>query len=79
MPKVTNEALAGQAVKVAGTRVAFDAAGVADVSSEIAAVLAQLEGYSVEAEAVKAVAEPVVEKKPAKKSAEKKAPAQDKE
>ena len=83
MPKVTNEALSGQALKVAGTRVEFDAAGVAQVSAEAAAVLAQLEGYTVEAEAAKAeapkAAEPAVEKKPAKKPSDKKASAQDKE
>lgn len=77
MLKVTNEGLAGRAVKVAGTRVEFDAAGVAQVSAEVAEVLAQLEGYVVEA-AVK-TEEPLVEKKPAKKSADKKASAQDKE
>lgn len=79
MPKVTNEALAGQAIKVAGTRIEFDGAGVAQVADEQAAILAQLDGYTVEAEAPKAAAEPAVEKKPAKKPSDKKAPAQDKE
>lgn len=80
MPKVTNESLANQAVKVAGTRVEFDAAGVAQVSAEVAAVLVQLDGYVVEADLKAAKAEDApVEKKPAKKSSEKKPSAQDKE
>lgn len=57
MPKVTNEVLAGQVIKVAGALVQFDAAGVAMVNDAQAAVLAQLEGYVVEQKAPEKVAE----------------------
>lgn len=65
MPKVFNEALAGKKIVTSEGAAEFDAAGVADATAEVAAVLAQLEGYTVEAAEV-------AEKKPAKKSSEKK-------
>lgn len=87
MPKVTNEALAGRVIKVAGARVEFDAAGVAQITDEQAAVLVQLEGYTVEVPAKKEPAKDVVTSqitdavttKDAKKVAAKKPSASDKE
>lgn len=82
MPKVTNEGLAGRVIKVAGARVEFDAAGVATVSDEQAAVLAQLEGYVIEKKAAEKkapvesqITDAVTAKKADKKPAEKKAAA----
>jgi hypothetical protein len=88
MPKVTNEGLAGRLVMVVDGLVEFDAMGVAMVSPEQADVLAQLEGYQVEAPAKAAAKEPVSPQitdavtaapKDTKKAPAKKAAASDKE
>lgn len=78
MPKVKNPALAGQTLNVAGKVIALDAEGVADVTAEQAEILAQLEGYEIEAAKTEAPkAEP--KKAEAKKAEPKKADATEKE